>query len=439
MKNLQPIITNSYEAFLVAWQNKADQVTIIYRRGITHTTGGGVFGRTFTGLLEPPVVSDPFLIHSENENISGVSGGPMDDGTIVIFYVVTHTNGTRDIWLIKGDADNNFGTPVLFDWTGITKLTGGFFFGPMITGDVPGEFYHIMYQTAPSRYFISIIKTTDYWNTYSQQGILYDGTIPYSETAGINLGSGKFLALSRVNNSGSLTPFESLDHGATWLRRPASNLYWWNGGSPSIPFISGNADRFDIFYECRDTSMMHISKGNTLADNFGKSTPVYNQQEIYCYHRGTGGNPSLGYGVELEMTNGKRFMIFSKEFTTTRANFLWTIDDLESDASIPDVPILNISGISSTSFRFDITNYGDFQNVRFLSMDLSTSADFSSFVTCKYRAISAFPAVPINNIKVVGYWDTFNGLLPGTTYFLRIKGCNNFGSSDYMIKIVTTL
>lgn len=437
MKNVQPIVDlNAYEGFQVIWQNKADQVTAIYRRAITHTTGGAVFGRTFTGLLEPPVISNPFLIHSENENIGGISGGQMDDGNIVIFYVVTHTDGTRDIWIIKGDADNNFGTPVLFDWTAVVKLTGGFFYGPLITGDVPGEYYHIMYQTAPSRYRISIVKTIDYWNSYSEIGTIYDGTIPYSETAGINLGQGKFLALSRSNNSGSLTPFESVNYGVTWLRRPSSNLYWFNGGSPSIPFVYGHDGVFDVFYECRDTSMMHISKANTLF-NFGNSQPFYNVQEMYMYHRGTGGNPSLGYGSMIKLTSGKFFMIFSKEYTTTRANLQWTIDDLVSDASIPDAPLLTISGITATAFRFDITNYGDFQNVRYLLMDLSTSADFSTFVTCKYRSISAYPAVPINNIRVVGYWDTFNGLTTGTTYYLRIKGVNNFGESIYTIKIVT--
>src|SRR5438045_9102145 len=202
----------------------------------------------------------------------------------------------------------------------------------MIKGDTAGEYYHIMYQTAPSRYRISIVKTADYWHTYSEIGVLYDRIIPYSETAGINLGAGKMLALSRVNNAGSLTPFESTNYGVTWLRRPASNLYWWNGGSPEIPDMCIRSDgTFDIFYECRDTSMMQISKGNTVADNFGKSTPVYNSPEVYCYHRGTGGNPSLGYGKEVEMSNAKLFMIFSKEFTSSKANLMWTKDDRVSD------------------------------------------------------------------------------------------------------------
>jgi hypothetical protein len=184
--------------------------------------------------------------------------------------------------------------------------------------------------------------------------------------------------------------------------------------------------------------MMHISKDNTLS-NFGNTTPFYNAQEVYCYHRGTGGNPSLGYGSQLKLSNGKYFMIYSKEYTNSRANLQWTIDDLVSDSTIPDVPQFNISAITATSFRFDITNYSDWQNVRYCLMDLSTDPNFISFVTCKYRSISTYPAVPINNIRVVGYWDTFNGLITGTTYYLRIKGCNNIGCTDYMNKTITTI
>ena len=179
--------------------------------------------------------------------------------------------------------------------------------------------------------------------------------------------------------------------------------------------------------------MIEISKDNT---NFGLSTPVYNDQEVYCYHRGTGGNPSLGYVSELKLSNGKFFIIYSKEYNNSKANLQWTIDDLVSDSTIPDGPLLTISSVTATSFRFDITNYGDWQNVRCCVMDLSTTADFSTFVTCKYRAVSAFPAVKIQNIRVTGYFDIFNGLVTGT-YYLRIKGVNNAGESDYTLKTVT--
>lgn len=441
MKNIQPITDlTAYEFSGFAAQNKPDEVGLYYRRALTHTTGGGVYYRLFKGILEYQI-SAPQVIYQTAENVSGVSGGQMDDGTNIIFFVVNHADATRDIYMVKGDADNNFGTPVLFDWAAVTKLPGGYFFGPMVKGDNPGEYYHTLYQVGPGRYRISFVKTSDYWTTYSEIGVLYDGTIPLSESAVANLGGGKFVSITRINNSGGFSTIESVNGGVTWLRRPAGNLYWWNGGGPNIPWIYPHDGVFDIFYECRDTSMMHISKGNTVANNFGKSTPVYNAPEVYMYHRGTGGNPSLGYGCQLKLSNGKYFMIFSKEYTTARANFQWTMDDLLTDPDpgvIPPTPELVISAITATSFRFDITNYGDWQNVRYCLMDLSTSPDFSTFVTCKYRSVSAYPAVPINGIRVIGYWDTFNGLLTGTTYYLRISGVNNVGPSAPKIMTVTT-
>ena len=74
--------------------------------------------------------------------------------------------------------------------------------------------------------------------------------------------------------------------------------------------------------------MMQISKNKTIA-NFGNITPMYNVPEVYAYHRGTGGNPSLGYGEELKLHSGIFLTIFSKEYTGTKAHLQWTLDNLE--------------------------------------------------------------------------------------------------------------
>jgi hypothetical protein len=186
--------------------------------------------------------------------------------------------------------------------------------------------------------------------------------------------------------------------------------------------------------------MIEISKNNTVASNFGNST--YNNQEIFSHHLGTGGNPSLGYVSELKLTNGYYLIVYSKEYNNNRANIQWTTTDLTTDpAGIPAAPTLSVSGITSTAFREDITGYSDinWQNVRYLSMDLSTHADFSDFVTCKYRSPSVFPAVPIQGIRVTGYYMPFTVLTTGTTYYFRIKACNDAGCSAYTTTSVTTL
>jgi hypothetical protein len=452
VKNIRAIVDSpAYEAFGFLVQNKVNQAAYIYRRALTHTTGGGLYYRKFNIAAQLP--GDPILIHSDSLNISGVSGGMMDNDSIVIFYVSNHTDvyHSRDIYIVKCDTNFNFSAPHLFDWTGITQLQAGFFFGQMIPGDNPGENYHIMYQTngdtGSTRYRISFFKTTDYWTHYSQVGTLIDSTLDYSETSGVNLSGGKFVALARKNNAGSLTPFESTNYGVTWTRRTASNLFWYLGGIPSIPNTYENAtkDSFDIFYECRDVSMMQISRGNTVA-NFGNATPVYNDPEIYAYHRGTGGNPSLGYGSEVKLSKGtyagKYLTVYSKEYNNNRANIQWTMDDLTTDpAGVPAAPTLATSSITTTSFRVDITGYSDedWTNVRYCLMDLSTDAGFSTFVTAKYRNTSAFPAVSINNLRMTGYFDIYSTLTTGTTYYLRIKACNNAGCSSYTTVNVTTL
>ena len=79
--------------------------------------------------------------------------------------------------------NNNFSEPKLFNWAGAfigTQL----FYGPLIKGENSGKYYHILYGGSSGRYIISMIKTNDYWNTYKEVGILYDGTIPYTETEG---------------------------------------------------------------------------------------------------------------------------------------------------------------------------------------------------------------------------------------------------------------
>jgi hypothetical protein len=448
VKNIQSINNLAYESFGVPVQNKINQVTYYYSNATTHTTGGKLVYRKYN--IAANVWSDYVVFQTDSIHINGCYGGKMDNDSTVLFSSRNHNDQyhTRDIYIQKVDSNNNFSAPVAFNWSGITELQGGFFFGPMITGDNVGQYSMMLYQsnsdTGSTRYRVSMIGTTDRWSHYSEIGVLYDGSaLPFSETAGINLGSGKYLGLARLNNAGTLTPFESTDYGVTWTRRPQSNLNYYGGGAPEIPYIYGHDGVFDVFYESRDVSMMLISKGNTVAANFGNATPVYNDNEIYSYHRGTGTNPSLGYGSELKLSNGYFLTIYQKEFTNSRANIQWTVDDLATDPSgVPAVPTFVTRGITTTSFTIDSLNSLDntiLQNVRYFQIDLSTHADFSDFVTAKYRAISAYSASVIHDTKIPGYFVLFNSLTTGTTYYFRIKACNNAGCSAYTTTNVTTL
>jgi len=445
IKNIQSINDNSYEAFGFPVQTGPNQVTYYYTRGLTHTTGQGLYYRKYN--IAASMWSDPLLIYDDSINNSISNGGQMDNDSIVLFSLSTHTDiyHSKDIYIHKCGPNNNFSHRTIFNWSGIVKLQAGTFFGPLVKGDVPGEYYNILYQfnndTGSARHRISCIKTSDYWNTYSEVGVLYDGSAQYGETAAVNLGGGKFLALTRNNIAGTLTPFESTDYGVTWTRRVPSNLYWFNVGNPEIPYIYPHDGVFDIAYQCRDAYMIQISKGNSLA-NFGNATPVYNDPEIYSYHRGTGGNPSLGYISQLKLSTGRYLMIYSKEYDYNRANIQWTVDDLLTDpGGVPAPPAIETSGIGTTTFRIDITGYSDkdWENVRYLLQDISVHSDFRDFVTCKYRNITVYPSVEMHDIRMTGYFDTYSSLMSGTTYYLRIKACNNAGCSAYTTIVATTL
>lgn len=446
VKNIQSMDDSAYDGFQTIVQNKVNQATMYYSHATTHTTGGKLYYKTYN--IRAKTWSAGTLFQTDSIHIGGCYGGKMDNDSTVLFSVRTHPNvqyGPRDIYIQKVDSNNNFSPAVAFDWTGITKLQGGFFFGPLIYGDTVGHYGMMLYQvngdTGTTHYRISLIWTTDRWAHYYERGVVHDGTLDYSETAGVNLSGGKYLALSRKNNSGSLTPFESTNYGVTWTRKVASNLYWFLGGLPEIPYVYYHDGVFDIPFQCRDAAMIEISKNNTAASNFGNATPVYNDQEIFSHHIGTGGNPSLGYVSQLKLSNGYYLIAYSKEFNNNRANIQWTTTDLVTDpAGVPIAPTITASGITSTAFREDITGYSDlnWQSVRYLSMDLSTDVNFSTFVTAKYRSTSAFPAVSIHNIRVTGYFIPFTSLITGTTYYFRIKACNNAGCSPYTTTIVTT-
>src|SRR5205814_1896449 len=171
------------------------------------------------------------------------------------------------------------------------------------------------------------------------------------------------------------------------------------------------------------------------------SSPFYRDPEIYAYNHGTGSNPSLGYPSMIRMKNGNFLIVFSKQFHDTKANLLYTEDDLWTDPDdIPQKPKVVPSNFTQTSFRIDVTGYDDKQieNIRWLSHDLSEDSTFETFTTCKYRTYS-YPAAEIRDIRMTALWSAFSGLKPLTTYWLRIKACNNKGCSGYsIVKVITS-
>jgi hypothetical protein len=455
IKNIQPVSTDSfYEAFGFIDSSRQNTWTYYDRIGTTHLTGGSPYYREYN--IAANKFLPPVKIASNTKDARDVYGTRMIDAGYTdstMMFLQWSNNGVGgdqsvDLQIIKCDTNNHFGSPVNFDWTVIpVRLQRTYVFGRVVKGDNPGEYYEPLIQrnvdTGATRTRISILKTTDRWPHYTEIGVVYDGTTQFDEGCLANLGSGKFLILMRNDQAGTLTGYESTNSCVSWTARVASNLYWWISAGAEMACVYTHDGVFDILYECRDATCIEISKGNTVASNFGLIAPTYVTPEIYSRNLGIGGNPSLGYPAIRKLPDGKYLNVFAKQYNDNRANLQYTIDDLVTDpAGVPATPsTITTSFITSTSFRFDITNYTDKQveNIRYLQMDLSTDAGFSTFVTAKYRSTSAFAASTIQNIRLVGLWTTFNSLTTGTTYYLRIKACNNTDCSAYKIINMTTL
>jgi hypothetical protein len=456
LKNIQPVSTDSlYEAFGFLDTIRVNKLSYYVRGGTDHLTAGAAYYRDYN--ISANHWYDRVQFATNAKDARDVYGTWMHDaGSIdsTMMFLQWSNNGAAGDWsidlqIIKCDSLHNFGSPVNFDWSGVAvRLQRGFVFGHVVKGDNAGEYYEPLVQfnvdTGSTRYRISVLKTTDRWAHYSEVGVIFDGSTSYNETALANLGGGKFLALKRNGVSGVLTPSESTNSCAAWTARVASNLYWYIGAEAEMADINVHDGVFDITYQCRDADMLHISKGNTVGSNFGLSTPTYNDAEIYSHHLGTGSNPSLGYPTKRKLPDGNYIIVYGKEYNNHRANLQWTIDDLVTDPAGAPVapPGISTSFITSAAFRYDMTGYTDKQieNIRYWQQDLSTDPAFGSFVTAEYRIHSgAYPAVSIHNIRVLGLWDKFATLTTGTTYYLRIRACNNTGCSAYTTINVTTL
>jgi len=77
IKNIQSINDNSYEAFGFPVQTGPNQVTYYYTRGLTHTTGQGLYYRKYN--IAASMWSDPLLIYDDSINNSISNGGQMDN------------------------------------------------------------------------------------------------------------------------------------------------------------------------------------------------------------------------------------------------------------------------------------------------------------------------------------------------------------------------
>lgn len=394
-------------------------------------------------------------------------GTKMDNDSIIYWSCISfldaidsHTGnpipGSTQIFQIRigrnlGMTDTiNFRVP-----PGVPMLQRKFIYGKAAYLDSPGHYattlltYNVDTGNL-SRVILYVLKTTDYFRTYWLVKV-WDNTIDGSgspdETAIAYLGSGRVGLWTRLFLGGVLYYTESSNYGNTWtFRGNADSLWWYKAGADmqASVYKFPRKDSAIILYGNRDNDNIEVGLWKKPSEFFG--THSFGRPELYFYNRSEdagAANSSLNYVSTFPIVGDSVFLTtWYHEKSLDTAFAYYTRDNFKTDPSgIPVAPTITVSGITTTSFRIDLTGYTQAQknNIRYLRFDLSTDPAFGSFVTAKYQTPTSTSAVLLQNIYMNAYWDIFNSLTTGTTYYLRIKACNNAGCSSYTTQTITTL
>jgi hypothetical protein len=363
--------------------------------------------------------------------------------------------GTTQIYQIRMGRNLGQTDTINFRWPTVSpRLQRSFIYGKATYLDSPGHYattlltYNVDTGNL-SRVILYVLKTTDYFRTYWLVRIwdnTLDGSGSPDETAISYLGSGRVGLWTRLFQGSQMYYTESSNYGNTWTFRGNADSLWWykaGGDMQASIYRIGKKDSIYITYGNRDNDCIEISL-NRPSDFFGSH--FFKRPEIYFYNRSEDAavaNSSLNYtSVSMAIRDSIFLMTYYHEKAPDTAYAYYSRDDFKTDPlGIPTAPTLTISGTTTTAFRVDVTGYTQAQknNIRAFYFDLSTDPAFGSFVTAKYQSPTTTSAVSLNNIYMHAFYDIFNGLTTGTTYYFRARACNNAGCSSYTTQMITTL
>ena len=445
-RNLQAGET-TYDAFGFTAFTGTDRVTHFFRSGTSHLVGGNVYARHYTPSTD--TWGAKFLIESDSIDCRDVWGGVMDNGEVMLFTSRSYNGvggtslNTIDQYYLRGNATTMvFGSRVsIFAGTGLTQLDRGECFGRMAQGANPGEYYMPCFQwmNDGSQILVTMLKTTDYWHTINHYQV-YSGTAWFTEGMAVYLGGSKLGLFCRNDYGGLLYYFESNNNGVTWSDWTQTTLGWDLSAGTIIPGVYRDGPDVYVLVQDRGTGFIAISKNSVSSINWAFPMPLANI-ECYFYNKTTSpSNPALGYPTMLKLDGSHFLMLWSRETDIPVANVWYTLDDLVTDNGLPAAPpAIAASFITSSGFRLDMTGYTQAQlnNIRYWQFDLSTAADFSSYVTANYNSPLVTGAV-LHNIRMPALWIQPSGVETVTTYYARIRAVNNNGSSSYTAKTITT-
>lgn len=473
-KNFQKVENvSTYDAFGFPVRTGTDRITIFYRSGTNHLQNGRIMGRHLT--ISSGIWGSAFEVYDDPGvlDMRDAWGGIMSNGEIVIFTCSSEYDGGigssilsySHMIRLNGTTMALIEVVDLFDTAALPQMQRGLPFGGMQAGTTAGTYYIAMWQyngTAGTTdkptfplYRVDVLKTTDYWATFTVLNV-YEGTQTISESVlavypDNNL---KMSMFSRFDPGGFLYLRESSNGGTTWTNRGDVVELGLNGTKSKSPFAYINENGLlDVAVGDRDTGWVMMSRNNHHADYFGGND--LNPAELVFFNR-VGGllvddNYKLGYPSMLEVSEGKYFMMFARQESSSKANLWWTLWNIEADpAGTPTAPpeiVVNPSYIAGTTALVyckmddEVGGYtlDQLQNIRWFEWSLSTD-NFATFTTARLVYASGEQSIvgAVNSVRLPSHSLNIYELTLNTTYKVRCRAVNNTGASGWTVGEFTT-
>lgn len=319
-------VNTRYVAFGGLVRKDANTVSWFGRSGTSHVLGGKIVRIDFDIATE--TASAPVdVITDGTYDLRGGSVGIDDNGHIHVF--ISRYNGGADTFIDTGmytstDGGDTFGGLEAFE----TTYSRYNFYGQHTKGDTAGEFFVPFFEHNGTDFLVSLFKTTDNWATHSKITV-YSGTTQMTEPALINLGNGNMLIVARRNNSPyGLFAFLSTDGGDTWGSPTLTNLAG-TGGPSNVEMIITKSGKLSAFMTDRSGAWITQSLSNRIDSRI--SNPAnWVDTSNFVQSYATDSYPVLGYPSAYTLDDGRVLIVFSAEFSSSRADLYFGIGSLAS-------------------------------------------------------------------------------------------------------------
>lgn len=260
-----------YNAFGTLFATTGSTIKAPYRSGASHLTGGRVEWDSYNASTK--VWNGPTTIYTAptNQQTGDVKGGVVGGEKIMLFTTrITDVGGTNTFldfgYLlstdISGTSWGSFTTLPLP--TGVTAYQP---YGNLVATNTAGTYYQPAYglNAGGTVYVVWLYKIVYSAGVPTISIIeMYRGSSAIVETCIEHLGSGKYIALGRVNGRNVLTQMTSSDDGLTWSAPTDTNMGTGasGGGTPveqmaDVKLVNGT---LICLFQNRSTTYLQVGK-----------------------------------------------------------------------------------------------------------------------------------------------------------------------------------